>query len=126
MRFSDSGVRISVERFRLIRDMVNERYGIYYSDDNMFLLESRLGERLSHLGLDSFDDYHHYLKYHPNGLAEMENAVDLLTTNETYFFREEYQLRTFSNDILREFRSRLAQKRRMMIWSAGCSSGEEA
>ncbi len=126
MRLSDSGVKISTERFRLIRDLVNERFGIYLSDDSMFLLESRLGERLSLLGLDSFADYHRYLKYHPGGPAELENAVDLLTTNETYFFREDYQLRTFARDILPELHNRLSQKRRMMIWSAGCSSGEEA
>ena len=126
MRFGDPNVQLSVERFRLLRNMFNKRYGIYFSDENRFLMESRLGERLIHLGLDSFDEYQHFLKYHPDGVAEIENAVDLLTTNETYFFREDYQLRTFKNDILPELYRRLASKRKLMIWSAGCSSGEEA
>ncbi len=117
---------MSLERFRLIRDMVNTRYGIFFADDSRFLMENRLTERLLQLGLDSFDDYHHYLKYHPDGPSEMEIAVDLLTTHETYFFREDYQLRAFANDILPELHRRLASRRRMMIWSAGCSSGEEA
>ncbi|MCP4680330.1 MAG: protein-glutamate O-methyltransferase CheR [Deltaproteobacteria bacterium] len=117
---------MSLERFRLIRDMVNKHSGIYIPDDNQFLMESRLSERLSHLGLTTFDDYHHYLKYDPHGPTEIEDAIDLLTTNETYFFREDYQLRTFVNDILPELHRRLAHRRRLMIWSAGCSSGEEA
>ena len=83
-----------------IRDMINRRYGIYFSDENRYLIESRLSERLIYLELESFDDYHHYLKYHPEGPREIEDAIDLLTTNETYFFREEYQLRAFSADIL--------------------------
>ncbi|MDJ0763394.1 MAG: protein-glutamate O-methyltransferase CheR [Myxococcota bacterium] len=126
MRFGDCSVHMSLERFRLIRDMVNTRYGIFFADDSRFLMENRLTERLLQLGLDSFDDYHHYLKYHPDGPSEMEIAVDLLTTHETYFFREDYQLRAFANDILPELHRRLASRRRMMIWSAGCSSGEEA
>ncbi|MCP4675875.1 MAG: protein-glutamate O-methyltransferase CheR [Deltaproteobacteria bacterium] len=117
---------MSLERFRLIRDMINSRYGIYFSDENRFLVESRLNERLVHLGLESFDDYHRYLKYNVNGSAEIEDAIDLLTTNETYFFREDYQLRSFVRDILPELRHRLASRKRLMIWSAGCSSGEEA
>jgi len=126
VRLGDHGVRMSLERFRLIRDMINARYGIYFSDDNRFLVESRLSERLVHLGLESFDDYHRYLKYDVDGPTEIEDAIDLLTTNETYFFREEYQLRSFVRDILPELHRRLASRKRLMIWSAGCSSGEEA
>ncbi|MCP4599632.1 MAG: protein-glutamate O-methyltransferase CheR [Proteobacteria bacterium] len=126
MRISDTGLHLSFERFRLIRDMVNEHSGIFFSDDNQFLMESRLGERVAYLGLSSFDDYHHYLKYHPKGPSEIDDAIELLTTNETYFFREEYQLRTFAVDILPELHRRLASRRRLMVWSAGCSSGEEA
>ena len=126
MRLGDPDIRLSAERYRLIRDMINDRYGIYLSDDSSFLMEGRLGERLVHLNLDSFDEYHHYLKYHPNGPGELEEAVDIMTTNETYFFREEYQLRSFARDILPELQERLSSRKRLMIWSAGCSSGEEA
>ncbi len=126
MRFGDPSVHLSLERFRLIRDMINERYGIYFSDENRFLVESRLGERLVHLGLNSFDDYQHYIKYHPEGKTEIEDSIELVTTNETYFFREDYQLRAFSKDVLPELHSRLKQRKKLMIWSAGCSSGEEA
>ncbi len=126
IRIGDHGVHLSQERFRLLRDMIHARYGIFFTDDSRFLVESRLSERLVHLGLSSFEDYHHFLRYHPDGAAEIEDAIDLLTTNETYFFREDYQLRAFSRDILSELHRRLGAKRRLRIWSAGCSSGEEA
>jgi len=110
----------------LLRDLINRRFGIHFSDDDLYLVESRLSERLMHLGLVSFDDYFHYLTYHPDGEAETEEAAEILTTNETYFFREEYQLRAFSDEILPELQRKLASRRRLMVWSAGCSSGEEA
>lgn len=125
MRFGEPRHVLSLERFRLLRDMINERCGLYFSDDNLFLLESRLSDRLSRLGLDSFDDYYHLLRYYPEAEAEMAEIIEVLTTNETYFFREEYQLRSFAADVLPKLAERLAPKRRLTVWSAGCSSGEE-
>ncbi len=125
MRFGDPEHALSVERFRLLRDMINRRSGIYFSDDSRFLLESRLGERITRLGLSSFDEYYHLLKYYSEAKEEMDIVIDIMTTNETYFYREEYQLRAFVNDILPELHERLAKRRRLAIWSAGCSSGEE-
>ena len=125
MRFGDPEHVLSVERFRLLRDMINRQSGIYFSDDSLFLLESRLGERITRLGLSSFDEYYHLLKYYAEAKEEMEVVIDILTTNETYFYREEYQLRSFTNDILPELHERLSRRRRLAIWSAGCSTGEE-
>jgi chemotaxis protein methyltransferase CheR len=116
---------LTPERFRLLRDIINAKFGLYFSDENRFLLESRLGDRLTHLGLGNFDEYYHLLKYYPEAEAELEEVIEVLTTNETYFFREEYQLRSFAADVLPELRARLAHKRRLSVWSAGCSSGEE-
>lgn len=126
MRLGDAEFPLSEERFRLLRDMINEKLGIFFSSEKKFLLESRLSERISELGLGSFDEYYQFLKYYPEAKQEMEEVADLLTTNETYFFREDYQLRSFSSDILPELHERLNTRRRLMIWSAGCSSGEEA
>jgi chemotaxis protein methyltransferase CheR len=55
----------------------------------------------------------------------MNVLVDNLTTNETYFFRESAQLRAFTDEILPEIREQNAKRRRLRIWSAGCSTGEE-
>ena len=59
------------------------------------------------------------------GRAEIERAVDVLTTNETYLFREEYQLRAFQREVLPLLYRRGEKTRRLSIWSAGCSTGEE-
>jgi chemotaxis protein methyltransferase CheR len=125
-RLSDPVFPLSIERFRLLRDHINSRFGIFFGDEDRFLVESRLSERLVQLGIGAFDDYHQYLLYHPRGEEEAEQAAEILTTNETYFFREEYQLRAFAAELLPELRERLSAKRRLLIWSAGCSSGEEA
>lgn len=126
MRFSDPEFPLSQERFRLLRDHINRRFGIFFGDGDRFLVENRLAERLVQLELDSFDEYYYHLVYDPGGDEETERAAEVLTTNETYFFREEYQLRSFAREILPELRERLAARRRLLIWSAGCSSGEEA
>jgi chemotaxis protein methyltransferase CheR len=89
-------------------------------------VESRLSERLINLDLSSYDAYYHYLLYDPRGEEELEQSAEILTTNETYFFREDYQLRAFSKELLLRLRDKLEKRRRRMIWSAGCSSGEEA
>ncbi len=90
-------------------------------------MERRLRERLRDLGIDGFDEYYRYLQYHPKAPAELEAAAEVLTTNETYFFREAYQLRAFTDEILPVVRGRALARgaKRLDVWSAGCSSGEE-
>lgn len=124
----DSGPRLRVEEFRLLRDLVNRYSGMHFDDASMFVFERRLRDRLRALHLGDFTAYYHYLKYHPAAPSELEDAVDALVTNETYFFREEYQLRAFRNDLLPAIRARALERggKRVVLWSAGCSTGEEA
>jgi chemotaxis protein methyltransferase CheR len=77
--------------------------------------------------LTNFRDYYYLLRYSPGKDQELTEVIDLLTTNETYFFREDFQLRTFQDEILPELRERKerSDNRHLRIWSAGCSSGEE-
>ena len=126
--FFDPGPRLGLEEFRHIRDIVNRFCGIHFGDDARFVIQRRLRDRLEALGMESFEEYHHYLRYHPQSEAELENAAEVLTTNETYFFREEYQLKAFSEEVLPVLRKRAAERgtRHLSIWSAGCSTGEEA
>jgi chemotaxis protein methyltransferase CheR len=121
----DAGPRLRVEDFRLLRDLVNSFCGIAFQDDAMFVVERRLRERLHALGLPDYAAYHQYLRYHPDARAELERAVDVLTTNETYFFREDYQLNGFRDEVLPALREQAAARRRLVVWSAGCSTGEE-
>jgi chemotaxis protein methyltransferase CheR len=123
----DTGPTLHEEEFRLLRDIVNRFCGIAFSDDSRYIVERRLRDRLEALGISDFAQYYHHLKYHPDRRAELERAVERLTTNETYFFREDYQLWAFRDEILRAIhaRGKASGERRLTIWSAGCSTGEE-
>ena len=118
---------MSDDEFTLLRDCIYTHSGIYFDKESKYIIESRLSHRLLDLNLASFYDYYHYLKYNRNKLQELMNIMTLVTTNETYFFREFFQLKTFSDEIIPELiKSKSAKgNRSLRIWSAGCSTGEE-
>ena len=111
--------------FRLLRDLIRDYCGIYFDDDMRYLLEKRLSRRVKHHHFNKFRDYFRYLLYDKNRDEELISIVDILTVNETYFFREQNQLKTFSEEILPELRQTNKDKKKLRIWSAGCSTGEE-
>jgi chemotaxis protein methyltransferase CheR len=125
--FAGHDIQMSEEEFRLIRDLVYGHCGIFFDHDSKYLLEKRLGMRLSGRGFKSFRDYYQFLRYDRHKDQEMSDIMDILTTNETYFFREEFQLRAFSEEIVPEIvASRKGSGDQCLrIWSAGCSTGEE-
>ena len=102
--------------------------GIFFDKESKYLFEKRLNRRLSALNLGSFNDYYHFLKYNRTKEQELLDIMDVLTTNETYFFRENFQLKAFTDEIIPELiqRKKAAGNRSLRIWSAGCSTGEEA
>ena len=108
-----------------MQEIIHEYCGLSYGLDSTFFLERRIGPRLEALGLSSYREYYHYLRYDPAGPAELEDAVERLTTHETYLFREQYQLDAFSQEVLPELRGRIGSRRSLTVWSAGCSTGEE-
>jgi chemotaxis protein methyltransferase CheR len=118
--------RLTPEVFRLLRDLVNTHAGLEYHDDALYAFERRLSERVAALSLESFNDYYQYLRLSSGGAAEIDEVVDLLTTKETYFFRQEYQLRALERELLPLLASNNARSRRLTVWSAGCATGEEA
>ncbi|XXF80521.1 protein-glutamate O-methyltransferase CheR [Myxococcaceae bacterium GXIMD 01537] len=124
--FEESRPEMTAEEFRLLRDHVYAHCGILVHDEMKFVMERRLWPRLEALGLADFGTYHRYLRYDAQRRAELEAAVEALTTHETYFFREPLQLRALSEELLPLLHKRNASSRRLRIWSAGCSTGEEA
>ncbi|MDB4943995.1 MAG: Chemotaxis protein methyltransferase CheR [Labilithrix sp.] len=126
-RFGGTGGEavLRADEYRLIRDLVSERLGIWFGPDSRQSLERRLRERLTVRGITSYGDYYQLLKYSPLAREEWDEASELLTTHETYFFREDYQLRAFKNELLPMLAERLKARRRLQLWSAGCSTGEE-
>ncbi|MBJ6765126.1 protein-glutamate O-methyltransferase CheR [Myxococcaceae bacterium JPH2] len=125
-RFDESRPEMTVEQFRLLRDHVYSHCGILVHDDMKFVMERRLWPRLEALGLADFGAYHRFLRYDVQRHAELEAAVESLTTHETYFFREPVQLRAFTDELFPLLEKRNGRLKRLRLWSAGCSSGEEA
>ena len=121
-------VELSEEEFRLVRDFVHERFGLYFDGTHRDSLRARLAPRLALLGLVSFEDYHRYLRFAPERSDEQQRMVSHLTNNETYFFREQAQLDVFASTVLPSLKEQRARQeaRALRFVSAGCSTGEEA
>lgn len=113
------------EDFRLLRDFIAHYSGIYFDDQSRYLLERRLQKRLEEHGFESFRDYYLHLIYDPNREDEVGMMLDILTTNETFFFREIKQLKAFSEEIIPEIVEGKKNDQSLRVWSAGCSTGEE-
>jgi chemotaxis protein methyltransferase CheR len=127
-RPSDHAALMSEEEFRLLRDFIHERFGLFFEDGQRASLRARLASRLQGLDLPSFEDYYHYLRFGPQRQEELSHMVSHLTNNETYFFREAPQLSVFADHVLKQLKDAKTRDgtRSLRILSAGCSSGEEA
>ena len=127
-RFTDLNAErpsLSHREFGLLRDLFLERAGLEFEESSSFAFERRLGERVVELGLKSFHEYYKYLRFGGNGEQELELALEKVTTAETYFYRQDYQLRAFQVEVLPILRSQNRSNRSLVLWSAGCSTGEE-
>jgi chemotaxis protein methyltransferase CheR len=124
---SDHDVELSEEEFRLLRDFIHEKFGLFFDDGQRGTLRARLAARLSSLDLSSFEDYYHYLRFGPQRSEELSRMASHLTNNETYFFREQPQLQVFQEHVLKSIKERKARtgERTLRLLSAGCSTGEE-
>ncbi len=117
-------VHLDLAEFRLLRELFNEHCGLVFGPETRLVVERRLRDRLAALGLSSFGEYHQLLRFDERGRAELEEAIDLVTINETYFLRESYQLRAYKDELLPALRASQGRER-LSVWSAGCSTGEE-
>ncbi len=117
-----SNFAISDEDFRLLRDIIRERFGIYYDDQKQFLLLSRLQTRLVKRSFTNYADYVKFLRFGAERETEFRDLASVLSNNETYFFRERAQVKALCGSILTELQS---TSPRLRVWSAACSSGEE-
>ncbi|MBJ6799680.1 CheR family methyltransferase [Geomonas propionica] len=125
MPYFEPELQLTEEEFRLIRDLIYNHCGLFFDDDSKYLLDRRLGQRVTHHNLAGFREYYQFLKYDRRRDEEIADIMDLLTTNETYFFREAFQLRAFTDEIVPELMKVKQRERTLRIWSAGCSTGEE-
>lgn len=107
------------DTYRRITGLMHELCGMSFSDSKKPLVSSRLGPRIQRLGLDSFDAYFSLIAGgHDDG--ELQMAIDLLTTNETYFFREPAHFELLQREV------QATRPGSLSVWSAASSFGDEA
>ncbi|MEM7622349.1 MAG: protein-glutamate O-methyltransferase CheR [Planctomycetota bacterium] len=116
---------MSATQFEALRSVIYQRSGIHFPDTKQYVLESRLARRLTELEMDDFDIYIAYLTTGPYQMDEFQEMFNRITINETSFFRNEPQLAVFETVVLPELLEARRDTRRLRIWSAACSSGEE-
>lgn len=107
------------KEFALFQKMIYDIAGINLSNAKKALVSGRLAKRVKHYDLKSYGDYFSLLSHSPQG--ELQTAVDLLTTNETFFFREPKHFDFLRDNILPSWRGDT-----LRVWSAASSTGEEA
>ena len=119
---------LALKDFATIRDEVYRQLGIYFEDSKVAFIQKRIEKRMETLRMDSFADYGFLLRFGDKKGHEIQALANLITTNETYMFREFEQLQAFADFCLPMILKPLekANDRRLRIWCAGCSSGEEA
>ncbi len=120
-------LHITDEEFILLRDFLYQQSGIYVAENRKYLVENRLTSRIRELGLKSFGEYYNFLRYDSTRTSEMNKLFESMTTNETSFFRNMPQLEVFRDVVLARVieEARAKGQKKLRIWSAGCSSGEE-
>jgi len=116
---------LSDQEFRQFQGMIHATAGIHMSDAKKALVCGRLAKRLKQHGLSSYGEYFRYLS---REREEFQVAVDLLTTNETFFFREPRHFELLRERIVPELveaNRKSGSNREFRVWSGACSSGEE-
>jgi len=116
--------RITADDFLMFREFFYRTTGILFDDGKRYFVDKRLVERMQATGHDSFRAYFMQLRFENCG-TELQKLTNLMTVNETYFFREEYQFQCLVNSILPEIVARKADDRPLRIWVIPSSSGEE-
>lgn len=112
-------------QFSSLAEIIYDRAGVHFPATKKSIVESRLGDRLTELELTDFDQYISFLTMGPYQDDEFQEMLDRITLNETSFFRDEAQLSVFEETILPELLEARGATKRLRIWSAACSTGEE-
>ena len=113
---------LNEKTFNLFRELIYEKTNINMRESKLILVSNRLRKRIVALGLSGYDEYYRFLIEGEGREQELVRFIDAVSTNETYFFRETNHFTALQGTILPEL---FKHKRRLCVWSAGCSTGEE-
>lgn len=121
--YGDKEFPMSDDDFSRIVKLAGRYTGIVLSDHKRDMVYGRIARRVRKLGLCSFTDYLNFLEN--NTEKELSNFINVITTNLTSFFREKHHFDYLLNTVLAEVKKKNSSTKRMRVWSAGCSSGQE-
>lgn len=119
-----SDITISDDDFAKFREFFYRKTGMQFDNSKRYFVDKRLIERIEATDSKTFRSYFIMLRFESSG-EELQRLVNLMTVNETYFFREEYQFRCLVNSILPEVTRHKKDDSPIRIWSVPSSSGEE-
>ena len=114
---------LTEEEVRRLCEFLYRRTGMAFADGRRYYIDRRVAERIAATQSDSFRAYFAVLRSDAN--HEIEHLVNAFTVNETYFNREEYQLRCMTSNLLANLIRMRHQTEPIRIWSIPCSTGEE-
>jgi len=119
-------IPITEPELKLLQTLVYQECGMYFDERRAHFLQDRLQRRLKACRLETFYSYYRLLTSR-EGKAELSALLEILTVNETSFFRNKPQLELFQRQILEEMLHRKQDRRdwTLRLWSAGCSTGQE-
>ena len=120
--------QVTDTELRKFAELIYDRTGIRVSPQKKTLLSNRLRRRLRQTGIETFGEYFKYLRTLKSRDSEWDAFLQEITTHETYLFRDEAQWDWFRKTYLPErlAESRSGSARKFRIWSAACSTGDEA
>jgi len=118
--------RLTEDEFAKFAKLIYDESGIFMKDTKITLLSNRLRKRLTALSLTEFSEYYEYLQKlsGESKRKEYEELLDVVSTNETYFFRNERHFEALMDVCLPEL-AKVKNDKKLRIWSAACSTGEE-
>ncbi len=114
---------VTEEEFRRLSEFLYRRTGMVFGESKRYYVQRRATERMAATGTTSFASY--FARLRSDIAGEVEQFVNAFTVNETYFYREDHQLRCLTNDLLAERVRRRPKSQAIRIWSIPCSTGEE-
>lgn len=119
---------LSKEEFGLFQEFLVEESGLFFDEGRNQSLHLALWERLRKKGFSTYREYYDLLKFRPEGQSELRELLDLVTTGETYFFRNLPQFEALMKVVLPDIiqAKMYSADKSIRVWSAGCSSGDEA
>jgi len=114
---------VTAEQFRQLCDYLYRETGIMFSEQKRYFVERRIAERMAATQTQNFAAYFAHL--HDPAQAELAPFINAFTVNETYFYREDYQLRCLTRDLLKSCTAGKPPGGAIRIWSLPCATGEE-